>query len=89
MVVRPFEPADRDVVRSDQPSRRIHGRARPTALRQVGSPGCHLGSLLANDGAIAFFQRMGFERFGVPILAPGMRSPTGGRHHLQFMVRDT
>ena len=57
-------------------------------LRKVGFPGCHLGTLLENDNAIAFFQRVGFERFGGPLPAPGMRTPTGGRHHLQFMVRD-
>jgi len=57
-------------------------------LRKVGFPGCHLGTLLENDNAIAFFQRVGFERFGRPLPAPGMRTTTGGRHHLQFMVRD-
>lgn len=59
-----------------------------TRLREVGSPGCHLGTLLENERAIGFFERMGFKRFGAPQLAPGMRSPSGGRHHLQFMVRE-
>jgi len=58
-------------------------------LRAVGSPGCHLGTLLENEHAIGFFERLGFERFGEPRLAPGMRTPSGGRHHLQFMVRNT
>lgn len=58
-------------------------------LRRVGSPGCHLGTLLENERAIGFFERMGFRRFGEPRLAPGMRSPSGGRHHLLFMVRET
>lgn len=57
-------------------------------LAAVGSPGCHLGTLLENERAIGFFERMGFERHGEPQLAPGLRSPTGGRHHLLFMVRD-
>ncbi len=58
-------------------------------LAQVGSPGCHLGTLFENTRAIGFFERMGFERYGEPQLAPGMRTPSGGRHHLQFMVRST
>jgi len=58
-------------------------------LAELGSPGCHLGTLHENARAIGFFERMGFERFGDPVLAPGMRSPSGGRHHLQLMVRST
>ena len=58
-------------------------------LRQAGSPGCHLGTLLENERAIRFFEHQGFVRFGAPQLAPGMRTPSGGRHHLQFMVRDS
>lgn len=58
-------------------------------LARVASPGCHLGALYENTSAIRFFEQMGFQRYGEPILAPGMRSPTGGRHHLQLMVRTT
>ncbi len=58
-------------------------------LAEVGSPGCHLGTLLENQSAITFFQRMGFECRDEPQLTPGMRTPTGGRHHIQFMVRAT
>ena len=58
-------------------------------LAEAKSSGCHLGTLLENERAIGFFERMGFERFGEPQLAPGMRTPSGGRHHLQFMVRST
>ena len=58
-------------------------------LVQLGSPGCHLGTLHANKRAISFFEQQGFKRFGAPQLAPGMRTPSGGRHHLQLMVRDT
>lgn len=57
-------------------------------LHRLGSKGCHLGTLLENQRAIRFFERHGFTRFGDPQLAPGLRSPSGGRHHLQFMVRD-
>jgi len=58
-------------------------------LRELGSPGCHLGTLAENTGAVGFFERMGFARHGVPVLVPGMRPPAGGRHHLQLMVRDS
>jgi GNAT superfamily N-acetyltransferase len=57
-------------------------------LRQLGSPGCHLGTLAENTTAIAFFERVGFQRYGVPVLLPGMRLRSGGRMHLQMMVRD-
>ena len=57
-------------------------------LHELGSPGCHLGTLHENERAIRFFERHGFERFGEPELAPGMRTPSGGRHHLQFMVQE-
>jgi ribosomal protein S18 acetylase RimI-like enzyme len=58
-------------------------------LAQLGSPGCHLGTLFENTNAIGFFERMGFERHGTPQPAPGMRSPSGSRHQLQYMVRST
>jgi hypothetical protein len=57
-------------------------------LRAVGSPGCHLGTLLENTTAVRFFERMGFARLRSPILTPGMRTPSGGRHHLLLMARD-
>lgn len=57
-------------------------------LREHGSPGCHLGTLAENHDGIAFFERMGFERHGEPILTPGLRSPGGGRHHVQLMTVD-
>lgn len=60
-----------------------------TRLVDVGSRGCHLGTLFENTRAIGFFESMGFERYGEPQLAPGMRTPSGGRHHLQLMVRST
>ncbi|HEY8514313.1 MAG TPA: GNAT family N-acetyltransferase [Candidatus Binatia bacterium] len=57
-------------------------------LRAAGSPGCHLTTMLENERALAFFERMGFKRHGAPHLLPGMRTPSGGRHHMQYMVRD-
>lgn len=56
-------------------------------LGEVGSPGCHLGTLAENQAAIAFFQRMGFRRLGPPLLLPGMRTRSGARMHEQIMVR--
>ena len=58
-------------------------------LAHVGSPGCHLGTLLENKSAMGFFAYHGFRPFGSPKIVPGMRSRSGGGHHLQFMVRDT
>lgn len=56
-------------------------------LRAEGIPGCHLTTFAENAPAIAFFESMGFERRGRPELVPGMRTPTGGRHHSQLMVQ--
>ncbi len=56
-------------------------------LRSKGSPGCHLETLAENHSAIAFFKTMGFELFGEPQLAPGIRSPKGVRVHGQVMVQ--
>ena len=44
--------------------------------------------MLENTRAVAFFRRQGFAPHGEPQLAPGMRTPTGGRMHILFMVRD-
>ena len=49
--------------------------------------GCHLETWAENDGAVAFFRRMGFSRHGEPVPMPGIRSPEGHRHHTQVMVR--
>jgi ribosomal protein S18 acetylase RimI-like enzyme len=56
-------------------------------LRAAGVPGCHLGTFAENTNAIAFFERMGFRRFGRPEAVPGFRLRTGGRMHQQLMVR--
>ncbi len=56
-------------------------------LRSEGIPGCHLETWAENDGAIAFFEAMGFRRWGEPVLVPGARSPEGHRHHAQLMVQ--
>ncbi len=55
-------------------------------LRREGVPGCHLQTMLENTGAIAFFAAMGFRRHGEPVLAPGERTRTGERTHIQRMV---
>ncbi len=57
-------------------------------LEEVGSPGCHLGTLAENHGAIAFFECMGFRRHGPPRRVPGLRARTGARLHAQTMVRE-
>jgi ribosomal protein S18 acetylase RimI-like enzyme len=57
-------------------------------LRALGSPGCHLATLAENRTALAFFERMGFCHLGAPALVPGMRLRSGGRMHLQMMVRE-
>ena len=43
-------------------------------LRADGVPGCHLQTMAENTGAVAFFEAMGFERQGRPVLAPGERT---------------
>jgi ribosomal protein S18 acetylase RimI-like enzyme len=57
-------------------------------LRDEGVAGCHLTTWAENDGAIAFFEAMGFRREGPKQLMPGMRSPEGHRHHSQLMVQE-
>lgn len=57
------------------------------ALRADGIAGCHLTTWAENDGAIAFFEAMGFRREGPPHPMLGMRSPEGQRHHTQLMVQ--
>lgn len=55
-------------------------------LRAVGSPGCYLQTSAENDRAVAFFERVGFERYGDTPVVPGMRY-AGARMHQQTMVR--
>jgi len=75
------------------PAARGHGAGRGlmTAwlgrLRQLGVPGCHLGTMAENTNAIRFFESVGFARFGKPVLVPGMRLRAGGRMHAQMMVQ--
>jgi ribosomal protein S18 acetylase RimI-like enzyme len=67
------------------------GRALMTAwlgrLRQLGVPGCHLGTMAENTNGIRFFESVGFARHGSPALVPGMRRREGGRMHVQLMVQ--
>lgn len=55
-------------------------------LRELGSPGCHLGTLAENVKAIEFFRRIGFQPYGPPAPVPGLRLRSGGRMHQQLMV---
>ena len=57
-------------------------------LRAVGSPGCYLGTTAENTRAVAFFERMGFERHGDNAVIPGSRYD-GRRLHQQTMVWTT
>jgi ribosomal protein S18 acetylase RimI-like enzyme len=57
-------------------------------LRADGIPGCHLVTWAENDGAIAFFEAMGFRREGPPEPMLGLRSPESHRHHTQLMVQE-
>jgi GNAT superfamily N-acetyltransferase len=54
-------------------------------LRSVGSPGCYLQTSAENHRAVAFFERVGFERYGDNPVVPGMRH-AGERMHQQSMV---
>ena len=56
-------------------------------LTRLGSPGCHLGTMFENTRAIAFFERQGFARHGEKQMVPAMRTRSGERMHVQYMVR--
>jgi ribosomal protein S18 acetylase RimI-like enzyme len=56
-------------------------------LASLGVAGCHLDTFAENRGAIAFFESVGFERFGPPMLIPGFRRRGTPRMHTQTMVR--
>ena len=53
-----------------------------------GVPGCHLQTFAENTDALAFFESMGFRRFGTPSIVQGLRSPGGDRLHTQVFVQD-
>ena len=53
-------------------------------LREVGSPGCYLQTLVENTRAVQFFAHMGFEPYGPTPVVPGIRDH--GRLHQQTMV---
>jgi len=57
-------------------------------LVDEGIPGCHLGTWAENHHAIAFFRSVGFGAMGPPTNMPGMRSPSGARHHVLWMATD-
>ncbi|MQA09949.1 MAG: GNAT family N-acetyltransferase [Pseudonocardiaceae bacterium] len=54
-------------------------------LRETGSRGCYLQTLVENTRAVRFFEHMGFEKHGSTPLVPGIRD-RGGRLHQQTMV---
>jgi ribosomal protein S18 acetylase RimI-like enzyme len=54
-------------------------------LRETGSRGCHLQTLVENTRAVRFFERMGFVEHGPTPLVPGIRHE-GKRLHQQTMV---
>ncbi len=56
-------------------------------LRASAVPGCFLQTMAENTNAIAFFEAMGFTRRGEAIPAPGERTRTGARTHIQTMVQ--
>ncbi len=56
-------------------------------LEELEVPGCHVYTLAENHRAIRAFESVGFVGRGAPALAPGRRSRTGGRHHVQLLVR--
>lgn len=60
-------------------------RAWQDRLKKVGSPGCHLQTLVENTRAVRFFERMGFIKHGPTPLVAGIRHK-GGRLHQQTMV---
>lgn len=54
-------------------------------LRETGSRGCHLQTLVENTRAVMFFERMGFVKHGPALLVPCLRDR--GKHlHQQTMV---
>jgi ribosomal protein S18 acetylase RimI-like enzyme len=55
-------------------------------LKAQGVPGCHLQTMSQNDNAIAFFEKIGFEKRGEPEGAPGFRTRTAERMSVQLMV---
>ncbi|MFF8767302.1 GNAT family N-acetyltransferase [Nocardiopsis dassonvillei] len=54
-------------------------------LREQGSRGCHLQTLVENTGAVRFFARAGFEPHGPAPVVPGVRFE-GGHVHQRTMV---
>jgi ribosomal protein S18 acetylase RimI-like enzyme len=57
------------------------------SLRVAGIAGCHLETFAENTAAVAFFEAMGFEKRRSAIPAPGLRSRSGDRLHVQLMVQ--
>jgi ribosomal protein S18 acetylase RimI-like enzyme len=58
------------------------------SLRTRGVPGCHLQTMAENEGAVAFFEALGFAPHGEPVLTPGLRARDRSRLHVQVMTID-
>ncbi|WP_084538174.1 GNAT family N-acetyltransferase [Nocardia puris] len=56
-------------------------------LRESGSPGCHLQTLVENHRAVKFFERSEFRAYGPTPPVPGLRYQ-GAPVHQQTMVRE-
>jgi len=56
-------------------------------LRELETPGVHLGTFAENQGAIRFFEACGMVRHGAPRPAPGFRTRDRERMHVQWMTR--
>jgi ribosomal protein S18 acetylase RimI-like enzyme len=56
------------------------------SLRDREVPGCHVQTFAENANALAFFEALGFRRFGKPAIVQGLRSPAGARLHTQVLV---
>lgn len=54
-------------------------------LRETGTPGCYLQTLVENARAVRFFERMGFIKHGPAPVVPGLRYNGKGVHQ-QTMV---
>lgn len=54
-------------------------------VKEAGSPGCHLQTLVENTRAVRFFERAGFRPYGPEPPVPGLRHH-GRRLHQRTMV---
>lgn len=55
--------------------------------KERGCAGVHGEVFVENERAMALHKALGFETYGAAWPAPGMRTPQGGRMHVQLWVR--